>query len=35
MLKKEYSDATKHKLVIEQRQRDEASERKRIGQEYV
>jgi len=35
LLKKEYSDATKHKLVIEQRQRDEASERKRTGKEYV
>ncbi|KIM69489.1 hypothetical protein SCLCIDRAFT_1207922 [Scleroderma citrinum Foug A] len=35
LLKKEYSDATKHKLVIEQRQRDEASERKRIGQEFL
>lgn len=35
LLNKEYSDATKHKLVIEQRQRDEASERKRKGQEFI
>ncbi|KAG6331828.1 hypothetical protein ID866_7258 [Astraeus odoratus] len=35
LLKKEYSDATKHKLAIEQRQRDEASERKRKGQEFI
>lgn len=33
LLKKEYSDATKYKLVIEQRQREEANERKRKGQE--
>lgn len=33
--KKEYGDATKHKLIIEQRQRDEASERKRTGKEHV
>ena len=31
LLKKEYSDATKHKLAIEQKQRDEAAERKRKG----
>ncbi|KAI6037614.1 hypothetical protein EDC04DRAFT_2129882 [Pisolithus marmoratus] len=35
LLNKEYSDATKHKLVIEQRQRDEASERKRKGHEFI
>lgn len=35
LLNKEYSDATKHKLVIEQRQRDEANERKRKGQEFI
>jgi oxysterol-binding protein-related protein 9/10/11 len=29
LLKKEYNEATKHKLAIEQRQRDEAAERKR------
>ena len=31
LLTKEYSDATKHKLAIEQKQRDEAAERKRRG----
>lgn len=33
LLNKEYGDATKHKLALEQRQRDEASERKRKGEE--
>ena len=33
--KKEYSEATKEKIVIEQRQRDEAAERKRKGLLYV
>lgn len=31
LLSKEYSDATKHKLSIEQKQRDDAAERKRKG----
>lgn len=31
LLNKEYGDATKHKLALEQKQRDEASERKRKG----
>ncbi|KAI0075964.1 hypothetical protein K474DRAFT_1663609 [Panus rudis PR-1116 ss-1] len=35
LLKKEYSEATKHKLAIEQRQRDDAAERKRKGQKFV
>lgn len=35
LLKKEYSEATKEKIVIEQRQRDEAAERKRKGVQYV
>ncbi|KAI0371275.1 hypothetical protein BV20DRAFT_1017287 [Pilatotrama ljubarskyi] len=35
LLKKEYSEATKHKLAIEQRQRDEAAERKRKGVKFV
>lgn len=35
LLKKEFGDATKEKLAIEQKQRDLASERKRIGTEYV
>ncbi|KIJ63037.1 hypothetical protein HYDPIDRAFT_29732 [Hydnomerulius pinastri MD-312] len=35
LLNKEYGDATKHKLVIEQKQRDEASERKRKGEEFI
>lgn len=35
LLAKEYSEATKHKQAIEQRQRDEAAERKRKGVECV
>ena len=35
LLKKEYSEATKEKIGIEQRQRDEAAERKRKGVSYV
>lgn len=35
LLSKEYSEATKHKLAIEQRQRDEAAERKRKGIQFV
>ncbi|KAK7047893.1 hypothetical protein VNI00_006221 [Paramarasmius palmivorus] len=35
LLKKEYSDATREKVTIEQRQRDEAAERKRKGVEFV
>ena len=35
LLKKEYSEATKEKIEIEQRQRDEAAERKRKGLTYV
>ncbi|GBE87394.1 hypothetical protein BKA93DRAFT_743711 [Sparassis latifolia] len=35
LLKKEYSEATKHKLFIEQRQRDEAAERKRRGAKFI
>ena len=35
LLNKEYSEATKEKIVIEQRQRDEAAERKRKGLLYV
>ncbi|KAH0834721.1 hypothetical protein J3R83DRAFT_10270 [Lanmaoa asiatica] len=35
LLSKEYGDATKHKLALEQRQRDEASERKRKGEEFI
>lgn len=35
LLNKEYSEATKHKQAIEQRQRDEAAERKRKGVEFV
>jgi hypothetical protein len=35
LIKKEYSEATKHKLAIEQRQRDEAAERKRKGIEFI
>lgn len=31
LLSKEYSEATKHKLAIEQKQRDDAAERKRKG----
>ena len=35
LLNKEYSEATKEKIEIEQRQRDEAAERKRKGLLYV
>ncbi|CAL1708602.1 unnamed protein product [Somion occarium] len=35
LMAKEYSDATKHKLAIEQKQRDDAAERKRKGQMFV
>ncbi|KAJ6616514.1 hypothetical protein B0H10DRAFT_2037435 [Mycena sp. CBHHK59/15] len=35
LLKKEFSEATKEKVGIEQRQRDEAADRKRKGQEFV
>ena len=35
LIKKEFSEATKEKVVIEQRQRDEAAERKRKGVECV
>ena len=35
LLKKEYSEATSEKIKIEQRQRDEAAERKRKGLLYV
>lgn len=35
LLKKEYSEATKHKHAIEQKQRDDAAERKRKGVEFV
>lgn len=35
LLKKEYSDATKEKVSIEQKQRDEAAERKRNGLEFI
>jgi len=35
LLLKEYSDATKHKLAIEQKQRDDAAERKRKGQTFL
>jgi len=35
LLKREFSDATKNKVAIEQRQRDEAAERKRKGLEYI
>ncbi|TFK72794.1 hypothetical protein BDN72DRAFT_791897 [Pluteus cervinus] len=35
LIKKEFSDATKEKVVIEQRQRDIAAERKRSGVEFV
>ena len=31
LLSKEYSEATKHKQAIEQKQRDDAAERKRKG----
>jgi hypothetical protein len=33
LLKKEFGDATKEKVAIEQKQRDEAAERKRKGLE--
>ena len=35
LLRKEYSEATKEKVIIEQRQRDEAAERKKKGVECV
>lgn len=35
LLKKEYSEATRVKLTIEQRQRDLAAERKKKGTEYA
>ncbi|KAI0336723.1 hypothetical protein GY45DRAFT_1290568 [Cubamyces sp. BRFM 1775] len=35
LLKKEYSEATKHKLAIEQKQRDDTAERKRKGVKFV
>jgi hypothetical protein len=35
LLKKEYSEATKIKQVIEQKQRDIAAERKRTNQQFV
>jgi hypothetical protein len=35
LIKKEFSDATKEKVLIEQKQRDEAADRKRRGVEYV
>ncbi|KAJ7154660.1 hypothetical protein C8R46DRAFT_441148 [Mycena filopes] len=35
LLKKEFSDATKEKVAIEQRQRDEAADRKRRGIDFV
>ncbi|KAF9441610.1 hypothetical protein P691DRAFT_812344 [Macrolepiota fuliginosa MF-IS2] len=35
LLNKEYSEATKEKMAIEQRQRDEAAERKRKGVEFT
>ncbi|PIL27701.1 hypothetical protein GSI_10854 [Ganoderma sinense ZZ0214-1] len=35
LIKKEYGDATKHKLVIEQKQRDDAAERKRRGVHFT
>lgn len=35
LIKKEFSEATREKVVIEQRQRDEAAERKRKGVECV
>ncbi|RDB30329.1 Oxysterol-binding protein-like protein 1 [Hypsizygus marmoreus] len=35
LLKKEYSEATKEKVAIEQKQRDEAADRKRKGTEFV
>ncbi|KAF8156867.1 hypothetical protein B0H34DRAFT_675257 [Crassisporium funariophilum] len=35
LVKKEFSEATKEKINIEQRQRDEAAERKRKGVEFI
>ncbi|CDO75437.1 hypothetical protein BN946_scf184693.g6 [Trametes cinnabarina] len=35
LLRKEYSEATKHKLAIEQKQRDDAAERKRRGTQFI
>lgn len=35
LLKKDYSEATKEKVTIEQKQRDEAAERKKKGTECV
>ncbi|KAF5383276.1 hypothetical protein D9615_005046 [Tricholomella constricta] len=35
LVKKEFSEATKEKVAIEQKQRDEAAERKRKGVEFV
>ncbi|PWN30970.1 hypothetical protein BDZ90DRAFT_229961 [Jaminaea rosea] len=35
ILDKEYSAATRHKQVIEQRQREEAAERKRVGKSFT
>lgn len=35
LVNKEYSEANKHKLAIEQKQRDEAAERKRSGTKFV
>ncbi|KAF5340300.1 hypothetical protein D9611_007865 [Ephemerocybe angulata] len=35
LINKEYSDATKEKMAIEQKQRDDAAERKRNGVEFV
>ncbi|OSD08767.1 hypothetical protein PYCCODRAFT_1448910 [Trametes coccinea BRFM310] len=35
LLRKEYSEATKHKLAIEQKQRDDAAERKRKGAKFI
>jgi len=35
LVKKEFSEATREKVTIEQRQRDEAAERKRKGLECV
>jgi len=35
LIKKEYGEATKHKLAIEQQQRDAAAERKRQAIEFI
>jgi len=35
LLRKEFGDATREKIAIEQRQRDEAAERKRKGVEFI